>query len=95
MAEASDLEKPKVSVGDDVIWHEADGKPVKALVTAVWSQTCINVVLVSLDESKSDQYGRQIERRTSCSYKDQNRVHGFYWRYPSDEPNPYVPPQQV
>lgn len=85
----------EVTLGSHVIWHEADGKACDALVTAVWSQTCINVVIVSPDESKRDDYGRQIERRTSCGYKTQNSVHGFYWRFPTDEPNPYVPPQQV
>lgn len=84
-----------VSVGDLVIWHESDGKALKALVTAVWSQSCINVVIVSGDETKQDSYGRQIERRTSCSYKTQNAVHGFYWRYPDDEPNEYKRPEQI
>lgn len=88
-------EKKEVKVGDVVVWHESNGTPLNAIVTAVWSQTCINVVIVSADDSKTDQYGRQTERRTSCGYKDQNKVHGFYWRYPEDEPNPYVPPQQV
>jgi len=85
----------EVHVGDTVVWHESDGKALKALVTAVWGPTCINLVVVSGDETKKDDYGRQIERRTSCSYKDQNRVHGFYWRFEEDEPNPYVPPAQV
>ena len=85
----------KVSVGDYVIWHEADGTACKAIVTAVWSQTCINVVIVSPDETKQDNYGRQIERRTSCGYKNQNNVHGFYWRFPVDEANPYKRPEQI
>lgn len=88
-------EKQEVHVGDVVVWHEADGKACNAIVTAVWSQVCINLVITSPDESKTDQYGRQIERRTSCSYKSQMHVHGWYWRFSEDEPNPYTPPQQV
>lgn len=85
----------KPVVGGKVIWHDATGVAHEALVTAVWTPSCINVVFISSDETRTDQYGRQIERATSCSYKDQNRVHGFYWRFEDDEPNPFVPPQQV
>jgi hypothetical protein len=77
-----------------VIWHDSVGKSYEALVTAVWSQHCINLVFVSGDESRQDSCGRQIERQTSASHKDQQRVHGFYWRHPDEEPNPYVPPEQ-
>lgn len=88
------MEEPRtVKVGETVVWHEADGRAVNALVSAVWTPTCINLVVVSLDEGRQDQYGRQIERRTSCSYKDVSHVHGFYWRFVDDEPNPYIPPQ--
>lgn len=85
----------QVKVGDHVIWHEADSSPFNAVVTTVWSETCINLVFVSGDETKRDSYGRQIERRTSCSYKDLMNVHGYYWRFVEDEPNPFIPPQQV
>jgi hypothetical protein len=88
-------EKREVKVGGHVIWHDSVGTPHDAVVTAVWSQTCINVVFVSGDESKQDSYGRQIERATSCSYKTTMNVHGFYWRFVDDEPNPYIAPQQV
>lgn len=85
----------KVEVGSVVVWHDSTGNPHNAVVTAVWSQVCINLVFVSSDESKQDSYGRQIERATSCGYKNQFQVHGFYWRWPDDEPNPYKPPQSV
>jgi hypothetical protein len=82
----------EVAVGDTVVWHESDGLALKAIVTAVWNPTCINLVIVSRDTAKTDQYGRQIERRTSCSHKGNMTVHGFYWRFEDEEPNPYVPP---
>jgi hypothetical protein len=81
-------------LGQLVIWHDSVGKSHHALVTAVWSKTCINVVFVSSDESRKDGYGRQIERQTSVQHKS-IQPHGFYWRFPDEEPNPYVPPQQV
>jgi len=79
-------------VGDVVVWHDSVGTPHKALITAVWSKTCINVVFVSTDENKQDSFGRQIERATSCQYKTLSPVHGFYWRFEDEEPNPYVAP---
>ena len=83
-----------VHLHDLVIWHDSVGKPHNALVTAVWSQNCINVVFVSDDANKQDNYGRQIERATSCNYKTQMNVHGFYWRFVEDEPNPYIAPEE-
>lgn len=82
-----------VSIGEQVIWHEADGTPLNALVTAVWSIVCINIVIVSGDQSRQDDFGRQIERRTSCSHKSLSTVHGFYWHFPDEEANPFVPPE--
>lgn len=42
-----------------------DGEPI-----AVWNRDpgCINVVIVSKDEGKTDPYGRQIERHTSVMH---------------------------
>ena len=85
--------EPKI--GEAVIWHESDGTPANALITAVWGPKCINVVIVSVDVNKQDNYGRQTERRTSCSHKTLTNVHGFYWRFPEEEPNPYVPPTAI
>ena len=83
------------TVGCHVIYHDPKGVPSEALVTAVWSNLptgCLNLVHVSTDESKSDCYGRQIERVTSLCHKETMKVHGFYWRFPEEEPNHYVPP---
>ena len=79
-------------VGEVVLWHNPVGKAHKALVTAVWGKNCINLVVVSSDENKKDDCGRQIERHTSSSYKGVSNVHGFYWRFEDEEPNPYIPP---
>lgn len=94
-------------VGDVVVFHGPCGEAHNALVTAYWGEPtlpdgsvnptlgCLNLVFVSDDESRHDDYGRQIERNTSISYKSTEAVHGFYWRWPEDEPNPYRPPSSV
>jgi hypothetical protein len=79
-------------VGQLVKWHDPRGVEHDALLTAVWSATYVNLVVVSKDEGKQDQYGRQIERYTSQNHKSVTPVHGNYWRFPDEEPNPYVPP---
>ena len=89
------MDKRMPELGGHVIWHDNRGRAYDALVTAVWSETCINVVFVSQDENRRDDCGRQIERQTSATHKGTQKVHGFYWRFPDEEPNPYVPPQQV
>jgi hypothetical protein len=59
--------------GDPVIYTDEIRIDHNAVVTAVWSADLINVVFVSPDESKTDSYGRQIERQTSVSrYSETN-----------------------
>jgi len=77
--------------GDVLVWHDPKGVPHNALRTVNWG-TCINLVLVSGDENKKDQYGRQIEHQTSISHVSQNKTHGFNWRWPGEKQNPYTPP---
>jgi len=83
----------EVHVGDHVIWVDPVAKPNNALVTAVWSQNCINVVMVNDDPKMDDSYGRQIRRETSQSYKD-GMPHGNYWMFPGEVQNPIVQAQE-
>lgn len=83
-------ERKRPVPGDVVIFHDPVGVPYSAICTADW-RACINLVVVSKDTNKTDCYGRQIERHTSVSDKD-NGVHGMYWRWPHEEPNPVVKP---
>lgn len=85
----------ELRVGGRVVYHNSNGTAMPALVTAVWSETCINLVTVSIDDSKKDDYGRQVERYTSVPYKTNLPVHGNYFRFEEDEPNPYQAPQEV
>ena len=88
-------EARKANIGDVVVWHDSKGVAHNALVTCVWTPTCINLVVISSDGSKEDCYGRQIERHTSQSHASVNNVHGYYWRFVDEAPNPYVAPVAV
>jgi hypothetical protein len=67
-------------VGDTVIYTDEVRRDHNALVTAVWSPNCINVVFTSADESKSDSYGWQIERSTSVSRYEETNTYGRCFR---------------
>lgn len=84
-----------LEVGDPVIYVDPKGVDHNAIVTAVWSQTCINVVHVSSNSEKLDNYGRQVERQTSLSHKSVSGVHGQHWRGLDEEKAGYVPPEKV
>jgi hypothetical protein len=62
-------ETKSVKIGDPVTFVNSLRQEIPALVTAVWSATCINIVVVSDDKDKTDTYGRQIERYTSVMHK--------------------------
>lgn len=88
-----------LKVGAHVIWTDAVGKQHPAIVTAVWGDPancvpCINLVVVSDDESKQDTYGRQIERQTSVVHRSTQPAHGWYYMMPGDTPNPVAPVQR-
>lgn len=80
------MEQRKPKNGEAVVYVDPVGQAHPALITAVWGVNCVNVVFVTRDESKSDTYGKQIERNTSCNHQRQHEAHGNYWRYPEDEP---------
>lgn len=79
-----------LNVGDAVVFVDPVAVPHNALVTAVWSETCINVVLVNDDPKSTDVYGRQITRQTSLLNKTVQPAHGMYWMLPGDTQNPVV-----
>ncbi len=73
-----------MEIGDAVRYIDAHGKQHAAIVTQVWSQAAptqasINLVYVSGDDSETDQYGRQIKRKTSIVHKDDQGAPGNYW----------------
>ena len=92
------MEKRFPKVGDCVIFHNQKGESTNALITAVWGSEgqpllpAVNLVTVSPDPDRKDGYGRQIERPSSVCHGSVNQVHGYYWRYADETPNPYVTP---
>lgn len=82
-------------VGQVVIYHDEVGMPAPGLVTAVWSPSTINILIVSTDENKQDDYGRQIERFSSRTHKTYLNAHGNYWRFEDEEPNPIQNPLET
>ena len=85
-------------IGHQVVFTDEHGRPIPALLTAIHGDEydhegtmhypCVNLVFCSLDEEKTDPYGRQIERHTSVPHKLESSAHGFYWRWDDEEPNP-------
>jgi hypothetical protein len=80
----------KLEVGSSIIYVDAHAKEHNALVTVVWSamsgqegEPGCNLVFVSGDDSKTDPYGRQIERSTSVVHRSKQPAHGNYWDWPS------------
>jgi len=70
-------------IGEFVKVVDEFGRLHDGLVTNAWNRTT-NVVYVTGDEAKTDQYGRQIERQTSCMHKLDTSAPGRFW-YFSDE----------
>ena len=69
-----------VKVGDPVRFVDSKGVEFDALVQHVWTETCINLVFVSGDENRKDNYGRQVEHVTSLQSREVMKgVPGFYW----------------
>lgn len=85
------MRRPKI--GEHVIYCDPKGIDHDALVTADWGR-CVNVVYVLKDETRQDQYGRQIDRNATsvADYDSEVTVHGRYWRYADQEKIAYKPP---
>jgi len=68
------MERKFVNVGDHIIFTDTHRRQHSALVTEVWdsgveqrrdSLPAVNLLYVVDDETRMDQYGRQIERESS------------------------------
>ncbi len=71
-------------VGDHVIYVDERSVEHHALVTTSWGPTCVNLVFVSDDDLRTDNYGRQVERRSSSVHKSRQEAHGNYWKLPDE-----------
>lgn len=90
-----------LKVGDAVTYVDPKGRPQAAVLTAIWGKTddeanmpCVNLAFVSHDESRTDSYGRQIERETSVIHRTRATVHGRYWKRLDDQEVIPVAPAQ-
>lgn len=69
----------ELTIDSVVTYKDEHGEDHQALVTCVHGPDCINVVYVSSDPSKTDSYGRQIERATSVQRQAEWTAHGRYF----------------
>ena len=69
--------------GDHVITVDSVGVRHEALVTNQWNLT-VNVVFTTADETKTDSYGAQLERMTSCVHKHLTSAPGYFWHWPEE-----------
>jgi hypothetical protein len=74
----------KPQYGDHVVFIDEFRKHHNALVTAPWGETCVNLLYVSADEQKTDSYGRQIERESSCVHLTCNEAKAHCWAWPDE-----------
>jgi hypothetical protein len=79
------VKRDPVSVGSHVTYVDPVGKRRDAVVTAVWGDPkwnpSINIVFVTDDIARQDNYGAQIERKTSVVNRANQPAHGEYWMY--------------
>lgn len=80
-------------IGAHVTYVDEKGQQHDALVTTWWglehykasgSEPGCNLVFVSADETKHDQYGRQTEHRTSVCHKGVQPAYGSLWCWPDE-----------
>lgn len=78
-------ERKQLKVGEVVVYVDSFRAEHLALVTSVFRSSgeypdgC-NLVYVSADESKTDTYGRQVERQTSVCHISVNPGNGNCWK---------------
>jgi plastocyanin len=76
------MEERIVEVGDVVKYVDENGREHNAIVLINHGNTptsAINVAYVSSDTTKTDSYGRQIERASSVSRKSEYTANGRYY----------------
>ncbi len=86
-SEAAMERKPKI--GMHVVVFDEVGLRHEGLITADWGTTdefaTVNVLFCASDDTKQDNYGRQIERLSSCAHRSRTNAPGRFWIYPEEE----------
>lgn len=82
-----------LKIGDPIVYVDAYRTRHNALVTRVWGsspggggQPGCNLLWVSGDDTKTDPYGRQIERATSVVHLSGQPAGAFCWCWPDEVP---------
>jgi len=73
------------AVGKAVVYFTSRRLPVPALMTARWSDSCMNVVTLSQDDKAVDPHGRQLDRETSVVHISWNDAKACCWGNLDDE----------
>ena len=68
-----------VQIGDMVVYMDGNGDSHNALVTNLLEGDLVSLIFVSSDETATDEYGRQIERKTSVPHKSAASDGSAYW----------------
>lgn len=81
--------------GAHVTYVDQFGKEQEAIVNQWWGDVSAyqpnkpipgcNLVFVVDDESKTDNYGRQIQRETSVVHKSNQAANGRFWKWPEEK----------
>jgi hypothetical protein len=71
----------ELKFGQEVIFIDPYKREHRALITDVHGNTCCNLVFVSDDEKKTDDWGRQLERESSCVHISQNEARAHCWKH--------------
>lgn len=70
----------EVKPGIPVIYTDLKGVEHHALVTRVWNPELIDLVCVSADPRRTDQYGQQLQREKGVWLKAKSNAFGNFWR---------------
>lgn len=68
-------------IGDAIVFRDPKGEEHDALVQFVHNPSLLNLVFISSDPARGDNYGRQVEHATSVGLWQMTSANGFYWRY--------------
>lgn len=90
-------EMRKAKVGEHVVFTDPRGVERSALLTCVHGESqmipardgveeqeyhpAVNLVFVTGEDSKTDPYGRQIERESSVVHRGDQSAHGNFWNF--------------
>jgi len=85
------MQRQSVEVGDHVIFTDSHGRQHSALLTAVWGDwshpdnpPAVNLLYVVHEDTRDDQYGRQIQREPSVVHRKLNSAGAHCWHLPDE-----------